>query len=103
MEPAKEEVKSIPANIPAEPKKETKNSFLISTGLGVLGGAAIGFGAYQNIQMKNHYDEAVGLRNKGMKGKEAYLKAQDASSLRNISYAAGGVLLLGGLAVYIWF
>jgi len=102
VEPAKEEVKSVATNIPEEPK-ETKSSSWIGKGLGVLGGAAIGLGMYKNYQMNNYYKEATNLKEKGKIGKGSYTKAQDAESMRNIYYAAGGALLLGGVVVYIWF
>jgi len=106
-EPVKEEVKSIPINVqpnvpPAEPKK-INNSFWVAVGLDVLGATAIGLGIYQNSQMKDYYNKAVGLKNGGEEFKPTYKKAQDANSWRNIFYATGGTLLLCGIAVHIWF
>jgi len=101
-EPAKEEPKSIPTNMPTEPSK-SNNSFWIAVGLDVLGLAAIGFGIYQNSQMNSYYNDAASLKKEGKEFKGTYKKAQDANSLRNIFYATGGALLLGGVAVHIWF
>ncbi|MCL1966320.1 MAG: hypothetical protein FWF67_00390 [Fibromonadales bacterium] len=101
-EPAKEDPKSIPANVPAEPKK-SNNSLWVAIGLDVLGAAALGVGIYQNSQMKDYYNEAVSLKKEGNEYKKNYKKAQDAQSMRNILYATGGALLLGGIAVHILF
>jgi len=101
-EPAKEEPKSIPANVPAEPTK-TKNSFWVAVGLDVLGVAAIGLGIYQNSQMNEYYNKAADLKKEGKEYEGTYKKAQDANSLRNIFYVTGGALLLGGVAVHVWF
>jgi NADH dehydrogenase/NADH:ubiquinone oxidoreductase subunit G len=101
-EPAKEETKSIPANVPAEPKKNS-NSLWIAVGLDVLGAAALGLGIYQNSQMTKYYNEAADLKKEGKEYKGTYKKAQDANSLRNILYATSGALLLSGIAVHIWF
>jgi len=95
-EPTKEEVKTIPANVPAESK--IKTSTFVAIGLDVLGVAALGIGMYQNSQMTNHYDDY--LKTKDMK---SYDKASDAQSSRNIFYIAGGVLLLSGIGVHIFF
>jgi len=98
-----EEPRSIPSNVPAEPKRNT--STWVAVGLDVLGAAALGIGIYQNSQMKEHYTKSTDLlAKKDYKGfNETYKKAQDAQSLRNIFYATGGALLLGGVAVHIWF
>jgi len=101
-EPAKEEPKSIPANLPAEPSK-SKNSFWVAVGLDVLGLAAIGVGIYQNAQMNAHYNDAKDLKKEGKEFKETYKKAQDANSLRNIFYATGGALLLCGVGVHLLY
>jgi len=104
---------SIPTNIPAEPKK-TKTSFWVAVGLDALGVAALGFGIYNNSKAKNYYGDSESLM-KNVPGKlEQYTKresefrkkykdAQDAEMMRNIFYATGGALLLGGVAVHIWF
>jgi len=97
-----EPTKSISANVPDEPNKG-KNSFWVAVGLDVLGAAAIGLGIYQNSQMNTYYNDAKNLKKDGKEYNGTYKKAQDANSLRNIFYATGGALLLGGIAVHIWF
>jgi hypothetical protein len=101
-EPTKEETKSIPANVPAESNK-SNNSFWVAVGLDVLGATAIGLGIYQNSKMNEYYNDAKDLKKEGKEYQGTYKKAQDANSLRNIFYATGGALLLGGIAVHIWF
>ncbi|GBU24822.1 hypothetical protein R83H12_01457 [Fibrobacteria bacterium R8-3-H12] len=101
-EPAKEEPKSIPANLPEEPKKSHTSTW-VAVGLDVLGAAAIGIGLYQNSQMTDYYNQSASLKKQGKEWKGTYKKAQDANSSRNIFYAAGGALLLGGVVVHIWF
>jgi len=103
IEPLKiEEPKSIPANVPAEPKK-SNNSLWIAIGLDVLGAAALGVGIYQNSQMTKYYNDATDLKKEGMEFKGTYNKAQTANSSRNLFYATGGALLLSGIVVHIWF
>ncbi|GBU25320.1 hypothetical protein R83H12_01963 [Fibrobacteria bacterium R8-3-H12] len=92
---------AIPTNIPTEPKSHT--STWVAVGLDVLGAAAIGIGLYQNSQMNDYYNQSASLKEEGKEWKGTYKKAQDANSSRNIFYATGGALLLGGVAVHIWF
>jgi hypothetical protein len=103
----------IPTNIPAEPKK-SKNSFWIAIGLDVLGATAIGLGIYNNSKSNDYYSKSKKLLEDGAKNREQYpekkeafdvkyKKAQNAETARNIFYATGSALLLGGIAVHIWF
>jgi len=71
--------------------------------LDVLGVAALGIGIYQNSKKTDYYDESVKLKKEGKEYKGTYKKAQDAQSLRNIFYVTGGVLLLGGIGVHVFF
>jgi len=100
-EPSKEEVKIIPSNVPTESK--IKTSTFVAIGLDVLGVAALGVGMYKNSKKTDYYDESVKLKKEGKEYKETYNKAQDAQSSRNIFYIAGGVLLLSGIGVHVFF
>ena len=102
---------SISTNIPAEPKK-IKNSFWVALGLDVLGGAAIGLGIYNNARVSDYRSDCEKIKKEvDLAGYEAaerlfddkHKKMQNAGTARNIFYATGGALLLGGVAVHIWF
>jgi len=108
---------AISTNIPAEPKK-IKTSFWVAIGLDVLGATAIGIGIYNNSvandyhsknkklikDIPNHpkpdHTKYLEMRDEFDKQKD---KAKSAETARNIFYATGGALLLGGIAVHIWF
>jgi len=103
----------IPANIPTEPKK-SRAPFWIAISLDALGAAAVGLGIYSNTKSNDCYSEYRKLQSapnsepeQDAKRKIAfeakYKKMQDTETLRNVFYAAGGALLLGGVAVHIWF
>ena len=102
---------AIPTNIPAEPQK-SQNSFWAGVGLEVLGAAAIGFGIYQNSKSSQYSRDMKELRedvtsaNYAESKKEYNAKRnnmESAETKRNIFYVAGSALLLGGIAVHIWF
>jgi len=82
--------------------------------LDALGAAAVGLGVYSNKRSNDYYGEYRKLQSapnseheQDAKRKIAfeakYKKMQDTEKLRNVFYAAGGALLLGGVAVHIWF
>ena len=77
----------------------------VAVGLDVLGAGAIGFGIYQNSQAASHkkdYDKIIGYDSQD-KLDSAYKKAESSRDMRNIGYIAGGVLLLGGVSLHIFF
>ena len=76
----------------------------VAVGLDVLGAGAIGFGIYQNSQAASHKKDYSGIQ-EGTKGDfdGAYKKVESSRDMRNIGYIAGGVLLLGGVSVHIFF
>jgi len=96
---------SIPTNIPAAEQKKFSNSFWIAIGLDVLGATAIGLGIYNNAKAKDYYAESEKALEGLQKGEfnDKYDKMKGAEKTRNIFYATGGALLLGGIAVHIWF
>jgi len=101
--------KEIPTNIPSEPKLKT--SFWVAIGLDVLGATAIGLGIYNNSKSNTYYKESQNILEDKSLDSQAKRKAfddkdkkmQNAETMRNIFYATGGALLLGGIAVHIWF
>jgi hypothetical protein len=103
------ELPHTPIPIPQTPK-QSNSSFIVALSLDILGAAAIGFGVYQNSNANKYYDdykkppanesELLGLKDR----KEKELKkVNDAKTLRNIAYGAGGALLATGIAVHVWF
>jgi len=76
----------------------------VAVGLDVLGAGAIGFGIYQNGQAASHKKDYSGIQ-EGTKGDfdGAYKKVESSRNMRNAGYIAGGVLLLGGVSVHIFF
>jgi hypothetical protein len=102
---------AIPTNIPTEPKK-SKNSVWVAIGLDALGATALGLGIYYNAKSIYNYYESKNIikdvtpeqfADKRSEFTAKYKKVQGAETSRNIFYAAGGALLLGGVAVHIWF
>jgi hypothetical protein len=102
---------SISTNIPTEPKK---TSFWIALGFDILGAGALGLGIYNNAKSIEHYNKSKKLREAEPQDEEEYIKNQTAynteynkvqktEKARNIFYATGGALLLGGIAIHIWF
>jgi hypothetical protein len=101
----------ISANVSTEPKK---TSFWVAIGLDILGATAIGLGIYNNAKASDYYRESKELWNDRpavqgeYQGKKdafdaKYKKVESAETARNIFYATGGALLLGGIAMHIWF
>jgi len=104
---------SIQTGIPGESKK-TKTSFWVAIGLDILGATAIGLGIYNNAKASDYYKDSKNLRNaqpqkpeQYQENKKAfdnkYKEMQSAETARNIFYATGAALLLGGVTVHIWF
>jgi len=96
----------------------TKTSFWVAIGLDVLGATAIGLGIYNNSVANDYHSKNKKLikdiPNNPKPNQTEYLtmkaeykkqddKAKSAETARNIFYATGGTLLLGGVAVHIWF
>jgi len=104
---------SIPANMPSEPRKG-RASFWVAIGLDALGAAAIGLGVYSNAKSRDYHRESQRLledvpeelgryAERESEFKSKYKKVHRAETMRNIFYATGGALLLGGVVVHIWF
>jgi len=109
----KEKSTTIPTNIPTEPKK-TKTSFWVALGLDILGAGALGLGIYNNVKSIDYYNKSKELSSVEPKDEEEYIinqnafkaeydKVQKSEKARNIFYATGTALLLGGIVVHIWF
>jgi hypothetical protein len=107
---------SIPSNVPPSEPKKGNASLWVAIGLDVLGVAAIGLGVYNNKKVSDSHKDSEKFaeearhiqsgqqRDEKEKGfKDAKEKMKSAETTRNIFYATGGALLLGGIAVHIWF
>jgi Cu/Zn superoxide dismutase len=77
----------------------------VAVGLDVLGAGAIGFGIYQNSQAASHKKDYKNIPFGSPQGDfdSAYEKVESSRNMRNAGYIAGGVLLLGGVSVHIFF
>jgi TolB-like protein len=89
-------------------KKEEPSSGMsrwVAIGLDVLGAGAIGFGVYQDRRAASHKKDYGDIQDGSPQGDfdEAYKKVKSSRDMRNIVYIAGGVLLLGGVSVHIFF
>ena len=91
----------IPTNI--EPKRNLP--IWIAIGLDVLGVAALGMGYYFDMKASDYHKdyENMAPNQRPETYAIAYKDVDDAKKMRNISYATGGVLLLSGVALHIWF
>jgi hypothetical protein len=88
-------------------KKEEPSSGMskwVAIGLDVLGAGAVGFGIYQNGRVVSHKKDYIDIK-EGTKENfdDAYGKVERSGDMRNIGYIAGGVLLLCGISVHIFF
>ena len=83
----------------------------VAVGLDVLGAGAIGFGIYQNSQAASHKKDYKDIPKYSKDNNltpqsefdSAYKKVESSRDMRNIGYIAGGVLLLGGVSLHIFF
>ena len=76
----------------------------VAVGLDVLGAGAIGFGIYQNSQLVSHQKNYNGIKGGQQDDYDsAYKKVESSQSMRNVGYIAGGVLLLGGVSIHVFF
>jgi hypothetical protein len=91
---------SIPANVPAEPKKGV-NPFWVAVGLDVLGATAIGLGVWQHSKAAGYHDDYK--KSKGSDAVELQKKVEGSATMSNIFYITGGALLAAGMGVHIWF
>jgi len=99
-----------PSNIPAAEPQKGGGSFWVALGLDVLGATAIGLGVYNNAKANDYYSEYKKIlenvppsqyAEKRSKFDSKYKKVQSTETMRNVFYATGGALLVGGVAVHI--
>jgi len=94
---------SIPTNIPIPVEEKSKTLFWVAIGLDVLSVAAVSFGIYQNFNGNDFYNQYQDRNLRRAEQQAAYDNAQNAKSIRNISYIAGGILLASGITIHIFF
>jgi len=81
-------------------------SFVTAVLLDVAGVAVLGYGIYKNNDAKNKHDDYISMHNTDKTQSEfddAYKKADDAGTARNVSYILGSILLASGIGVHVWF
>ena len=95
--------KPIPTNI--EPQRKLYVPIWIAIGIDILGVAALGLGYYFDMQAGDYHENYKNMSPNQSPGEyaSAYRDVKDAKKMRNISYGAGGVFLLGGAVLHIWF
>jgi len=97
------EIKIVEVDIPSESKSKTP--IWVAIGLDALGVVALGLGFYFNGKAEDLYKRYKDME-KGLPEKEyksAYDDVKSYATGRNVFYAVGGVLLLAGVTVHIWF
>jgi len=77
----------------------------VAVGFDVLGAGAIGFGIYQNSRAVSHKKDYSDIQQYGFQDNlnSAYKEADRSKDMRNAGYIAGGVLLLCGVSLHIFF
>jgi hypothetical protein len=100
-----EMVKSIDPKIDMGKTESPAWAFWTAIGLDVLGAAGLAFGVYQTVNAGNLYDDYKALPESTAQSDmdSAWKKVESATTMRNISYIAGGVLLAGGISLHIAF
>ena len=95
---------TIPTNV-EQPKQKFKIPSWVAIGLDVIGVAALGMGYYFDMKAGDYHKDYKNMAQ--CQSPEIYATAyqdvEDAKKMRNISYGLGGVFLLGGVALHIWF
>jgi Cu/Zn superoxide dismutase len=77
----------------------------VAVGLDILGAGMIGFGVYQNSQAASHKKDYKNIPFGSPQSDfdSAYEKVESSRVMRNTGYIAGGILLLGGVGLHIFF
>lgn len=100
---APEPPKTVSANVPSESKPKT--TFWVAVGLDALSAVAFGLGIYFNSKASDSYKSYKNM-DMDMEKKKYDSKYEDVKSSvtgRNVFYATGAALLLGGVSVHVWF
>jgi hypothetical protein len=91
-----------PAPFPAaEPGKPIKTSLWVAIGLDVLGAVLVYAGYSKDREMERAYDEEY--RGHGSDFDAAWKNVESNRSSRNAFYVIGGLVLVSGIGVHIWF
>jgi len=91
----------------SEADKTVSGSFWGALALDVIGVVALGIGIAKDNDVKNNYADYKSLSRSSGHGQKdidnAWQKADDAKTARNVSYVVGGLFLAAGIGVHIWF
>jgi hypothetical protein len=97
-------VQNIDPQIETTPRPGTSWSTWTAVGLDVLGAAGLAFGIWQGMRADDLYGRYKDISQGTPDDLEsAWKKVDQASTMRNIGYIAGGVLLAGGITLHIVF
>jgi hypothetical protein len=80
-----------------------KNYTWLAVSFDVLGAAAVGFGVWQDFEVKRLHRDYKALEGEHADYKGAQEKTESAITKRNIAYIIGGAMLAAGVGVHIWF
>jgi hypothetical protein len=104
--------------VPSPQSQKFRTSTWVAIGLDVLGAAVLGFGIYKQVEGSKLYSDyekefKVGsdasprsfeeLQDLERRQKAALDKSNDARKMGSVSIIAGGVLLVSGVMVHVWF
>jgi len=95
-----ESPKQVDTEIPKVEKSNT--SFWVGLGLEAFGAVMIGAGYVKEMQAKEAYTKYKELKPNGSFG-ASWNNVEEQRSFRNVFYGIGGVLLVSGIGVHIWF
>ncbi|MDR2583927.1 MAG: hypothetical protein LBC75_10650 [Fibromonadaceae bacterium] len=94
--------KQVPEDAVPKPDKPIKTSFWVALGLDVLGAAIIYAGYTKEQDAKNAYDRYKEI-GQNASYKDAWEEVESNRSSRNMLYTVGGLFLVSGVGVHIWF
>jgi len=96
-----------PEPVKPEPPKVEKpfprTSFWVALGLDLAGAAMIGYAIYENSETKNAFDKYNERGRDRDYYNDAWKDVKKSRDKRNAFYAIGGVILVSGIGVHIWF
>jgi len=95
----------IDPQVNTEEYQPSNKSFWVAFAFDIIGIAAIGYGISKDMEVNDSYGDYKGLgKSSGQREIDnAWQKADDARTARNVSYILGGVFLATGIGVHIWF
>ncbi|MCL2282880.1 MAG: hypothetical protein FWC26_06140 [Fibromonadales bacterium] len=86
-------------------EKKTNTSFWVAVALDVVGAGLLCYGYMQERAATDKFDSYMSLNASSSRSQfgDSWQKVEDASTIRNVSYVAGGIFLAAGIGVHVWF